>query len=104
MTVLKAARLLDGQGGTPLANAVVVIEDDRIARVGAGLPVPAGAEVIDLGSATLLPGLIDCHTHITGQPGENYYDDMFRRSPIDDAVVAHVYAQAHARGRLHDDP
>jgi imidazolonepropionase-like amidohydrolase len=93
VTVLKAARLLDGQGGTPLANAVVVIEDDRIARVGAGLPVPAGAEVIDLGSATLLPGLIDCHTHITGQPGHNYYDDLFRRSPIDEAVVAHVYAR-----------
>ena len=93
VTVLKAARLLDGQGGAPLANAVVVIEDDRIARVGAGLPVPAGAEVIDLGSATLLPGLIDCHTHITGQPGQNYYDDLFRRSPIDEAVVAHVYAR-----------
>ena len=93
VTVLKAARLLDGQGGTPLATAVVVIEDDRIARVGAGLEVPAGAEVIDLGSATLLPGLIDCHTHITGQPGQNYYDDLFRRSPIDEAVVAHVYAR-----------
>jgi imidazolonepropionase-like amidohydrolase len=93
VTVLKAARLLDGQGGTPLANAVVVIEDDRIARVGAGLPVPAGAEVVDLGSATLLPGLIDCHTHITGQPGENYYVDIFRRSPIDGAVVAHLYAR-----------
>ena len=93
VTVLKAARLLDGQGGTPLANAVVIIEDDRIAGVGAGLPMPAGAEVIDLGSATLLPGLIDCHTHITGQPGQNYYADLFRRSPIDEAVVAHVYAR-----------
>ncbi len=101
---IKAARLIDGQGGAPLANPVVVIEDDRIARVGAGLPVPAGAEVIDLGGATLLPGLIDCHTHLTGQPGENYYDDMFRKSPIDGAVVAHVYAQAHARGRVHDRP
>jgi imidazolonepropionase-like amidohydrolase len=93
VTVIKAARLIDGQGGGPLANAVVVIEDDRIARVGAGLPVPAGAEVIDLGTATLLPGLIDCHTHLTGQPGDNYYDDMFRRSPIDSAVVAHIYAK-----------
>jgi len=93
ITVVKAARLIDGQGGAPTANPVVVIEDDKIARVGAGLAVPAGAEVVDLGGATLLPGLIDCHTHITGQPGENYYDDMFRKSPIDSAVVAHVYAR-----------
>ena len=93
VTVVKAARLIDGQGGAPMANPVVVVEDDRITRVGAGLPVPAGAEVIDLGGATLLPGLIDCHTHLTGQPGENYYDDMFRKSPIDGAMVAHVYAR-----------
>ncbi len=49
---MKAARLIDGQGGAPLANAVIVIEDDRITAVGAGLAVPAGAEVIDLGGAT----------------------------------------------------
>ena len=93
VTVLKAAHLIDGQGGAPLANPVVVIENDRIVRVGAGLPIPAGAEVIDLGSATLLPGLIDCHTHMTSQPGENYYSDIFRKSPIDVAVTAHVYAR-----------
>jgi imidazolonepropionase-like amidohydrolase len=93
VTVIRAARLIDGQSGAPLSNPVVVVEDDRVARVGAGLPIPAGAEVIDLGGATLLPGLIDCHTHLTGQPGDNYYDDMFRKSPIDAAVVAHVYAR-----------
>jgi imidazolonepropionase-like amidohydrolase len=91
--VVKAARLIDGLGGAPLANAVVMIENDRITHVGAGLAVPAGAQVIDLGSATLLPGLIDCHTHITGQPGENFYDDQFRKSPIDSAVLAHLYAR-----------
>ena len=93
VTVVKAARLIDGQGGASLANAVVVIENERITRVGAGLLAPAGAEVIDLGDATLLPGLIDCHTHLTSQPGQSYYDDIFRRSPIDVAVTAHVYAR-----------
>jgi imidazolonepropionase-like amidohydrolase len=93
VVVVKAARLIDGQGGAPVAHPVIVIEGDRIASVGAGVAVPAGAEVIDLGSATLLPGLIDCHTHLTGQPGDNYYEDLFRRSPIDYAVVAHLYAR-----------
>jgi imidazolonepropionase-like amidohydrolase len=93
VTVVRAGRLIDGQGGPAIANPVIVIEGDRIARVGAGLAVPPGAEVIDLGSATLLPGLIDCHTHVTGQPGDNYYEDIFRKSPIDNAVVAHVYAR-----------
>lgn len=93
VVVIKAARLIDGQGGAPMVDPVVVIEDERIVRVGAGLAAPAGAEVIDLGKATLLPGLIDCHTHLTGQPGDNYYEDIFRKSPIDNAVVAHLYAK-----------
>jgi imidazolonepropionase-like amidohydrolase len=93
VVAVKAGRLIDGHGGAPVRNPVVVIEDDRIVSVGAGLAVPAGADVIDLGGATLLPGLIDCHTHLTGQPGDNYYDDRFRKSPIDHAVVAHVYAK-----------
>ena len=59
---LRAARLIDGKGGPPLAGAVVLIEGERIHAVGANLPIPSGYEVIDLGGATLLPGLIDCHT------------------------------------------
>jgi imidazolonepropionase-like amidohydrolase len=90
---VRAARLIDGKGGAPIANAVVLIEGERITAVGAGLAIPAGAEIIDLGTATLLPGLIDCHTHITGGDPRDYYERIFRRSPIDAAVEAHVYAR-----------
>jgi imidazolonepropionase-like amidohydrolase len=93
IVAVKAARVIDGLGGAPLTSAVVLVENDRITAVGSRLAIPAGAEVIDLGSAILLPGFIDCHTHITGQPGENFYEDLFKRSPIDNAVMAHVYAR-----------
>ena len=54
---IKAGRLIDGRGGAPMSPAMVRIEGDRIVAVGSTLPVPPGARVIDLGSATLLPGL-----------------------------------------------
>lgn len=89
---VRAARLVDPRSATTVTNPVIVIEGDRVKAVGPGLAIPAGARVIDLGNATLLPGLIDCHTHITMQPS-NYYEDMFRRSPIDYAIIAPIYAR-----------
>src|SRR5205085_8970761 len=56
------------------------------------LPIPAGVDTIDLGRDTLLPGLIDVHTHLSSQ-SEEYYTDTFRRSPIDAAVRAPIYAR-----------
>jgi imidazolonepropionase-like amidohydrolase len=90
---VRAAQMIDPVSGTTVKNAVVLIEGDRVKAAGANLAVPAGTEVIDLGSSTLLPGLIDMHTHVTSQPSGNYYVDRFRRSPIDEAVLAHVYAK-----------
>jgi imidazolonepropionase-like amidohydrolase len=84
--------VIDGLGGAPLTDAVILVENERITAVGRGLPIPAGARVIDLSRATVLPGLIDAHTHVTSQP-ENYLEDLFRKSPIDVAVSAHVYAR-----------
>lgn len=66
---IKAARLIDGTGRPPVQNGMVIIKDDRITAVGPAnsLSIPAGAKVIDLGDATLLPGFIDAHTHIIGR-------------------------------------
>ncbi len=62
--VLKAARLFDGRSETLLAPAMILVQGDRIQAVGASLAVPAGATVIDLGDATLMPGFLDAHTHL----------------------------------------
>jgi len=64
---LKAARLLDGKSDTVLSNAVVLVTGDKISAVGSGLAIPKDARVIDLGDATLLPGLIDSHTHLLSE-------------------------------------
>jgi imidazolonepropionase-like amidohydrolase len=63
--VLKAARMFDGKSNSLTTPGVVVVTDKKITAVGAGATVPAGAQVIDLGDATLLPGFIDAHTHLT---------------------------------------
>jgi imidazolonepropionase-like amidohydrolase len=89
---IRAGRLIDGRGGPPITNTVILIQGERITAVGAGLTIPANARVIDLGRATVMPGFIDCHTHVTSQP-RDYYEDIFRKSPIDVAVTAHVYAK-----------
>lgn len=67
--VLKAARLIDGTGASPIPNAVVVVTDNNIVAVGPAnsVTIPADAKVIDLGNVTLLPGFIDAHTHLVGR-------------------------------------
>jgi imidazolonepropionase-like amidohydrolase len=67
--VLHAARVIDGTGAAPIANGVVVVTDEKIVAVGkqGAVTIPAGARMIDLGDATLLPGFVDAHTHIIGR-------------------------------------
>jgi imidazolonepropionase-like amidohydrolase len=90
---IRAARLIDGRGGAPILNAVILVDSTRITAVGTRLPIPSGTRVIDLGNATVLPGLIDCHTHITGGDPGDYYESLFRRSPIDYAVASPTFAR-----------
>ncbi len=89
---IKAGRLIDGRGGPAVSNIVIVIEGERIVAVGSNTPIPNGAQVIDLSHATVLPGLIDCHTHIASAPGVAV--EAGRRSFVDAAIMAPTYARA----------
>src|SRR5450756_2516122 len=92
MVLVKAGALVDVAAGTVKKGQAILIENGVIKEVGPNLVAPAGTRIVDLSAKTVLPGLIDVHTHITSQP-EDYYADRFRRSPIDVAVTAHVYAK-----------
>lgn len=65
-TAIRAGTLIDGTGAAPVRNAVILVQGDRITAVGANVQVPAGATVIDLSGATVLPGFIDAHVHLAG--------------------------------------
>jgi imidazolonepropionase-like amidohydrolase len=95
--VLRAARMLDVRRGELINDAVVVVEGDKIVAAGSRLPVPTGARVIDLGDATLLPGLIDAHTHIT-----YHFDESGHFGARGDASadVTFKYAAENARRTL----
>jgi imidazolonepropionase-like amidohydrolase len=74
--VVKAARAFDVRTGAMIENAVIVIEGDRVKSIGAKAAIPVEVEVIDLGSKTVLPGLIDCHTHLTFEPSQMGYSSL----------------------------
>lgn len=67
--VIKAGRLIDVESGTVMSNQVIFVEGDKIKAVGATLAIPSGTEVIDLTGATVLPGLIDAHSHLLSNTG-----------------------------------
>jgi imidazolonepropionase-like amidohydrolase len=80
VTVVRAGRLVDPDSGTVLTNQAVIIRDGKIQAVGGALAVPANATVIDLSDKTVLPGLIDCHTHVADGHGDGDPFNVLRKT------------------------
>jgi len=95
--VLRAARMFDGKSNTLATPGLIVVTDGKIVAVGAKAAVPAGAELIDLGDATLLPGFIDAHTHITMM-----YSDDWKQNTLDglQKTIAEQALDASANARV----
>ncbi len=70
--VLKAARMFIGNSDGVISPGLVVVVDGKISGVGAGAVIPADAQTVDLGDATLMPGFIDAHTHLSGDYEEDW--------------------------------
>src|SRR5213083_921983 len=97
LIVLKAARLFDGKSNTLMQNAVVIVQGDKILDAGSNLPLPSGAQVIDLGDATLSPGFIDAHTHLTADFSGNYNERRLQQLDLnvsEQAIRATAFARA----------
>jgi len=97
LIVLKAARLFDGKSNALVRNAVVIVQGDKIVDAANNLPIPSGAQVIDLGDATLCPGFMDAHTHLTADFSGNYNEHRLQELDLnvsEHAIRATAFARA----------
>src|SRR5947208_1032985 len=97
LIALKAARMFDGKSNALVQNAVVILRGDKIVDAGSNLPVPSGAQVIDLGDATLAPGFMDAHTHLTADFSGNYNERRLQQLDLnvsEHAIRATAFARA----------
>ena len=105
--VLKAARMFDGKSDHVVSPGLMVVANGKIVGVGPSAAIPAGAETIDLGDATLLPGFMDAHTHLTypyrARLPQQELDVLKKTIPERDARRRRDRAQ-DADGGLHDGP
>ena len=97
---LKAAHLFDGKSKTLLANGVVLVEGNRITAVGSNLAIPPDARVIDLGDATLSPGFMDAHTHLTFDFFSAPYNELRLRDLQETVPTKTLKSIANARATV----
>jgi len=93
VTALNCGHLIDTVNGKVLGDSTIVIENGRVREVLNGMQAPAGARLIDLKTETCMPGLIDSHTHLTGQTSRTGYVDKFHWNIADYAIRSTVYAR-----------
>src|SRR6058998_2015553 len=94
---LKAARLFDGKSSSLVQNGVVIVQGDKIVDAGSNLPIPSGAQVIDLGDATVCPGFMDAHTHLTLDFSGDYNQRRLKEVDLnvsEQAIIATTHARA----------
>jgi len=87
IVAVRAGRLIDPASGTVTSGSVVLVEKGRVTAVGPSVAIPAGARVIDLSGMTVLPGLMDCHTHLVG----DYVDDKDPLSELKSSSAARAF-------------
>ena len=94
--VVKAARLFDGKSDRVVSPGIVVVDGNKIVGVGASAKIPAGAQTIDLGDATLLPGFMDAHTHLSDPYHADYRQgelDALKKPVAERALIASEIAR-----------
>ncbi len=94
--VIKAERLFDAVSGKLVEPGIVVVAGNKIQSLGVDAVIPSGATVIDLGDATLLPGFIDAHVHLSSESSGKYYEDWYKqvmRFPAEQALYGAHYAK-----------
>lgn len=96
---LKAVRMFDGKSKSLVPNGVVVVQGDKIVDVGSNLSVPGDAQVIDFGDATLAPGFMDAHTHLTLDYSGDYNVRRLKELDLNVSEQA-IIATAHARATI----
>jgi len=94
VTVVRAGRLIDPDSGTVLTNQVIMIKDGKVQAVGKELALPADAKVIDLSDKTVLPGLIDCHTHVADGQSDGEPFNVLRKTASQIALESVPNARA----------